>query len=64
MYKYYNTSNQKNQEKFLGYVDSTLSNEWNTVKGQEAVEELKPYRDNINRYIAWNDKLNKMVKNF
>lgn len=31
---------------------------------KEAVEELKPYRDNINRYIAWNDKLNKMVKNF
>lgn len=31
---------------------------------QEAVNELKPYRDNINHYIAWSCKQNKLVKNF
>ena len=31
---------------------------------QEAVEELKPYRNNIHHYIAWSNKSNKLVKNF
>lgn len=38
-----NATNEKNKQAFLEYIDGELAPEWNTVQGQQAINELKSF---------------------
>ena len=51
-----NATNEKNKQAFLEYIDGELAPEWNTVQGQQAVNELKNFVNT--RFQEYIDYLN------
>ncbi len=57
-----NEANKNNQSKLLEYIDTTLSKEWNTIGGAEAVRELREFTtENFQEYINY---LSSKIDNF
>lgn len=51
-----NDKNKENKQKLIEYIDTTLSKEWNTVHGIEAVSELRSFAEiNFQEYIDYLD---------